>query len=60
MIQVVIAMYVYVMANTITDIEMKEATSMPHNIYNKELLNEFEHRERQFGMAAEEGNDSEN
>ena len=60
MIQVVIAMYVYVMANTITDIEMNEATSMPHNIYTREPLNEFEHRERQFGMAAEEGNDSEN
>src|SRR5574344_2151466 len=60
MIQVVVAMYVYVMGNTITDIEISDTTIIPLANHTGETLDEFEDRERQFGMAAEEGNDSEN
>ena len=54
MIQVVIAMYVYVMANTITDIEMSDATMNSAHHQLGETSEEFEERERHFGMAAEE------
>ncbi len=54
MIQVVIAMYIYVMANTITDIEMNDTTMNTDNAFTKELLYEFGDGGLQMGMVAED------